>query len=398
MNGQTIPHDFQAEEALIGSMLLSIEAVIEGIDSCLPEDFYNPLNARVFTAIRNLFARGIKIDPVTIAGELNDAEVASKLVNMSLNVPSWKNASEYGAIILKHSSSRKLIGEIETYRNLLLIGENPYEIASGMGKMLTGVGSMRSLEPQAMTISQLVANAEAIAPVVIPGMMHQDYRTIVVAEEGAGKSLLLRTIAMSLSQGIHPFSHKPIEPKRVLIIDLENPTQAITETAEPYMKHMAARVGVAFDEERLKVYRRPGGIEIRNLSDKAEVQREIAAHKPDLVVIGPIYKMYRRQPNETYEDSADSAMAVLDDLRTRYKFALVMEHHAAKGKAGERDLTPMGSQRWMAWPEIGISLYKDKVDETMLNVKRFRGDRLQGVTWPDRIVRHRTLLVEGIWD
>ena len=164
------------------------------------------------------------------------------------------------------------------------------------------------------------------------------------------------------------------------------------------MRHMAGRVGTAFDEERLKIYRRPGGIEIRNLSDKAEVQREIAAHKPDLVVIGPIYKMYRRQPNETYEDSADSAMAVLDDLRTRYKFALVMEHHAAKGKAGERDLTPMGSQRWMAWPEIGISLYKDKVDETMLNVKRFRGDRLQGVTWPDRIVRHRTLLVEGIWD
>ena len=109
--------------------------------------------------------------------------------------------------------------------------------------------------------------------------------------------------------------------------------------------------------------------------------------------------MYQRKGGESYEDSADEAMAVLDDLRTKYEFALYMEHHAAKGKSGEnRDLAPMGSQRWMAWPEIGISLYKDKQDPTTFDVKRFRGDRLSGVRWPDRIVRDRTFLVDGVWE
>ena len=229
-------------------------------------------------------------------------------------------------------------------------------------------------------------------------MMTRESRTIVVAEEGAGKSMILRTIAMAASQGVHPFSHRDIPPVRALVIDLENPTQAITQTGVPFMNMLRERVGEDYDESRLKFFRRPGGIEIRKLSDLAEIQREIASHRPELVCIGPIYKMYRRGANETYEDSADGAMAVLDKLRTTYDFALVMEHHAAKGAKGERELTPMGSQRWMAWPETGISLYKDDVDKTMLHVKRFRGDRLQGVDWPDRILRDRQFLFDGVWD
>lgn len=371
---------------------------MDGIDSCRPEDFYNPTNARAFAAVMSLFSRGVAIDPVTVSAEMRDSEAMTKLTAMSINVSSLKNASDYGAIIVKHSVARKLIQDMDNYRELVMLGENPYEVASGLNKATSNVGSLRSNEPEAMTMSELVNNADAIAPVVIPGMMNKDYRTIVVAEEGSGKSLLLRTIAMSASQGFHPFSHQRIEPQRVLIIDLENPTQAITQTGAPYMQMMRERAGADFNEERLKFFRRPGGIEIRSLSDKAEVQREIASHRPDLVCIGPIYKMYRRGANETYEDSADAAMAVLDELRTKYEFALVMEHHAAKGKAGERELTPMGSQRWMAWPEIGISLYKDSTDPTMLHVKRYRGDRLQGVSWPDRIIRDRTWLVDGIWD
>ena len=82
-----------------------------------------------------------------------------------------------------------------------------------------------------------------------------------------------------------------------------------------------------------------------------------------------------------------------------FRSALLMEHHAAKGKPGERrELSPMGSQRWMAWPEVGISLYKDPRDPTVLQVKRYRGDRLQGVDWPDKIMRDRHWLIEGSWD
>jgi len=318
---------------------------------------------------------------------------------MMMNTPSMLGAADYAEIIYKHGNARMLMSQFSQSTEAISKGTDPYEVAKGVEKVVANIGSFNFKEPEAMTMYELEANSDAIAPVVIPGMMNRDYRTIVVAEEGAGKSLLLRTIAMSASQGFHPFSHQIIRPVRALIIDLENPTQAITQTGVPYMNMLSGRNQGNFDAERLKFFRRPGGIEIRRMSDKAELQREIAAHRPELVCIGPIYKMYRRGANESYEDSADEAMAVLDELRTKYEFALVMEHHAAKGKSGEkRELSPMGSQRWMAWPESGISLYKDGHDPTMLHIKRFRGDRLQGIEWPDRIIRDREWLISGIWD
>jgi hypothetical protein len=394
-----IPYDQVAEDSLIGAMLLNNGAVIVAMDIVRVDDFYNPLNARVFGAAAFLFEKKSPIDAVTISSYLNEPSIIGQLTKMIMDVPSASHASNYAEIIRKHSVARKIMLEVGRSLEGLRSGLNPYLEAERIEKLMSGIGSFTSGEPESLTLEELAARSEAIAPVIIPGMMHQDYRTIVVAEEGAGKSLLLRTIAMTASQGFHPFSHQRIAPVRVLIVDLENPTQAITQTAVPFMTHLQELSGDLFDTERLRFWRRPGGIEIRNLSDKAELQREIAFHKPNLVCIGPVYKMYRRGSGESYEDSADEAMAILDYLRMKYGFALIMEHHAAKGKPGERrELSPMGSQRWMAWPEIGISLYKDLRDPTMLHVKRYRGDRLQGVDWPDRIMRNKSWLVEGSWD
>ena len=394
-----LPYDKLAEDSLIGAMLLRPEAALVGVENCNPDDFYVPRNVRIFGAIRNLVSKGSPIDVSLVAAEMMDPSSVVDMIELMTNCPMASNAIEYAKVVVRYSTSRKMLRQFEEDKTIIQSGGDPLEVASHLEKFIGGLGSVRSNEPEAMTIRELAGSSERIAPVVIPGMMNRDYRTIVVGEEGSGKSLLLRTIAMSASQGFHPFSHQRIDPVRVLIVDLENPTQAILQTGEPYMNNLRLRDPENYDEERLKIWRRPGGIEIRRMADKAELQREIAAHRPELVCIGPVYKMYRRGANESYEDSADEAMAILDDLRTRFEFALVMEHHAAKGKQGERrDLSPMGSQRWMAWPEIGISLYKDKDDPTVLNVQRYRGDRLSGVNWPDKIIRDATWLVDGVWN
>ena len=393
-----IPSDPMAERSLLGAMLINQGAALVGIENCSAEDFYVPQHARIFAAIAKLVSTGRNIDAITVSAEMGDSGVVSELMSMSMDVPSSNNAVQYAELVVKSSSSRKLLRHFDDSIRSVSNGIDPYEVADLTEKFVGTLGTIKSSEPESLTIGELSSMADDIAPVVIPGMMHKDYRTIVVAEEGAGKSLMLRTIAMAASQGFHPFSHQRIEPIRALVVDLENPAQAIKQTAEPFARHLRLSDPDGYDDERFRIWRKPGGIEIRRLSDRAELQREIAYHRPDLVCIGPIYKMYRRGTNESYEDSADEAMAVLDDLRTKYEFALILEHHAAKGRAGEkRDLTPMGSQRWMAWPEIGISLYKDAEDPTVLSVQRYRGDRLTGVDWPTTIVRDKTWLLDGVW-
>ena len=213
-------------------------------------------------------------------------------------------------------------------------------------------------------------------------------------------STVIRSIAITASQGHHPFwfSNK-MPPVRVLLVDLENPVEAILETGSKLMSYIKAIDAGTYDEERLKIWRRPGGINLRAQRDRADLQREIINHQPDLVCIGPLYKMYSRNSSESYEESAEDVMKILDDLRTKYNFALLMEHHAPKPSAGQkRDMTPFGSSLWLRWPEVGISLYADKTDPRVINVRRFRGDRLSNVEWPDSIVRDSNTIISGKWD
>jgi RecA-family ATPase len=206
---------------------------------------------------------------------------------------------------------------------------------------------------------------------------------------------------MAVAQGHHPFWFaSKIEPRRVLYVDLENPLEVLGEPhVENFIKHIKLNDPDIYDPSRLKVWRRPGGINIRNQRDRADLQREIINHQPDLVCLGPIYKMYSGGGSERLEESTEDAMRILDDLRTRYNFALLLEHHAPKGQAGtKREMTPFGSQRWLAWPEVGVSLYQVKNDERTVEVRRFRGDRLGNVAWPDRIKRNPQTIISGAWD
>ena len=396
----SMPHNIDAEKAIIAAILTRPDYVAEVAVDLGADDFYNTNYGTIWHTFNVLYSKeGITSpDVVTLCERSGNILSPNQLIEIQIESPTVNR--QLIETVLRHSASREMIRMANTTTQDLLEGADPYERALEIEKFVTRLGAGSTvLDQEALTIEELADQAEDIAPVIIPGLCNRDFRTIVVAEEGAGKSLLLRTIAQTTAQGIHPFNHRAIEPKRTLVVDLENPAQAIIDTSYSLELMLQDKAKNLYDAERFRIWRRPGGINIRRLADRAALQREIAFHQPELVTIGPIYKMYQRKGGESYEDSADEAMHVLDDLRTKYNFALYMEHHAAKGKQGEgRDLSPMGSQRWMAWPEIGISLYRDKQNPTEFIVKRFRGDRLSGVNWPTKITRNPQWLVDGVWD
>jgi hypothetical protein len=379
-------------------MLLRRESVIEAIDICQASDFYVPFHARVFSAIEELLSEGTPIDFTTVGAKVGGDDVFSRLVSMTIDTPAANATTDYAKIVYDKSVARTILRDIEGAREKILSGADPYETTEELDRLLGTIGTAHLDEVEAVTLDELSESMSDVEDVVIPGMLNRGWRTIIVAPEGSGKSTVLRAIGISASQGLHPFSHRPINPVRVLVVDLENPKEAIVETGLKFMKFLRPWSQEDYDPTRFKVFRRPGGIDLRRAKDKADLRREIDAHKPDLVCIGPVIKMYQRKGGESYEESADAAMYELDQLRVRYGFALMLEHHAAKGHQGQRDMTPFGSQRWMSWPESGKSLTPDKDDPTLLRVSTFRGDRLAGIQWPNKILRDREWLVNGVWD
>ena len=178
-----------------------------------------------------------------------------------------------------------------------------------------------------------------------------------------------------------------MKPQRTLLIDLENPRDALLETGlvlADTLVRQSGDDGEPYLIDNCKIWRKPEGINIRDRRDRAALVREIADHRPSLVCIGPWYKMQRAEDRENWESSALAALSVLDRLRVKYGFALVIEAHSPVAPPGvKRPLRPMGSAYLSAWPELGIGLRREE-EGTTLNVEWWRGARLKQ---NDRVLR-----------
>lgn len=114
--GRRIPQDLEAEESLLGAMLLSRDAIAVGVETCTADDFYKPVHGYIFDAIVSLYGQGEPADPITVADELRRANLfdsvggSGALVALQANTPAVSSASRYARIIEEHSLLRKLIG------------------------------------------------------------------------------------------------------------------------------------------------------------------------------------------------------------------------------------------------------------------------------------------------
>jgi replicative DNA helicase len=122
VSGRIPPHNLDAEESLLGAMLLSREAVAAALEARIkPEDFYKPAHGHVFEAIHVLYGQGEPVDPITVAEELRRADVldgvggTAALLRIQNSTPVSANASYYAKIVEDLALLRRLIaaaGEI----------------------------------------------------------------------------------------------------------------------------------------------------------------------------------------------------------------------------------------------------------------------------------------------
>jgi replicative DNA helicase len=109
------PHSREAEESVIGAVLLSEEAVNEVMDRLHPPDFYIPAHQAIFEAMRELFDTNQAIDAVTVSealrrrGELEKIGGVSYLARLVDIVPSTSNILYYAGIVEEHAKRRELI-------------------------------------------------------------------------------------------------------------------------------------------------------------------------------------------------------------------------------------------------------------------------------------------------
>src|SRR5579875_1384178 len=110
------PHNLQAEQSLLGAMLLSRDAIAAAVEACTADDFYKPAHGHIFDAITTLYSQGEPADPVTVADELSRAGLLEAiggvptLISLQADTPATANAGRYARIVEEHALLRRLIG------------------------------------------------------------------------------------------------------------------------------------------------------------------------------------------------------------------------------------------------------------------------------------------------
>lgn len=395
-----MPYAHDAERAVIGAMLMSPESVAEASAVLCPEDFYVVLHRGIFAACVDLWRAGQRHDVTLVAERLRATGVHFEnpdLIELLTQAVMF-NPTAHCLIVAEYAARRRVLAAVEEMRGRLCdpgadvaetIDRAKAELDRAHVPTLTDVG--------ATTWDEFCGRPEPAFSWAVPGLIDIEDRVVIVAPEGMGKTVLLRQLALAAGQGIHPFTFEPIPAVNTLLVDLENPGRIVRSKARPMLAQARLKAGDRYEPSRTWIWHRPGGINLRTRAGVAAFDAVLARTQPSLVCLGPLYKAYRADSSKRDHDVASEVAAVLDDLRTRHQFALVIEAHAPLKQGGTRDLRPFGSLLWQQWPEQGIKLVPEGEENTpwfgqTMKVGTWRGGRDER-QWPSTLTRG----TDGTW-
>ncbi len=218
--GRQPPQDEAAEQAVLGGMLLSKDAIADVLEKLRPADFYRPNHQSVYDAILDLYGRGEPADAVTVAAELDRRGLlrriggAPYLHTLISTVPTAANAGYYAGIVAEKALLRRLVEagtRVVQYGYAGAEGADVAEVVDRAQAEIYDVTDGRTsedfvaledlLQPTMDEIDAIASNG-GLASGVPTGFLELDELTnglhagqmiIVAARPGVGKALSLNT-------------------------------------------------------------------------------------------------------------------------------------------------------------------------------------------------------------
>lgn len=315
-------------------------------------DFYQPRHGELWDRLAELHRAGTTADPVNIGQALSGLFV--EIVTDTLAVAA--NAEHYAEVVREAASRRATLAALDGLRVRLNDPNVPLDQAlAEVERALTQGGDLEAAAAKLETLDEFLDKPRPPQRWVIPDLLTVGDRLVLTGAEGFGKSVCMRQLGVMTACGLHPFALRSIPPQKVLLVDCENPEEIMADvlgTLRDVAHHRGVEAG-----DRFWVTRYPQGLDLSKPKDRLELHRLCMLVRPDLLLIGPAYKLYVGGGNQREEDLARQVTSALDGLREEFKFALILEHHSPHASGfGERVVRPIGSSLWLRWPEFGLGL------------------------------------------
>ncbi len=278
------PHSVEAEQSVIGSMIMDRDAIVVASELISGEDFYNKQYGILFETMRELNDKGLPVDLVTLQDKLKEKNVPPEVSSLEFvrdlitAVPTSANIKYYANIVAEKSTLRKLIRLNEEIANTCYAGKEELEtILTDTEQRMFKLVQRRNTE-DFTPIRQVVMNAmdriEAASKMkgsvtgIPTGFLDLDYKTaglqpsdliLIAARPAMGKTAFVLNIAQ------HVAFH---QNKTVAIFSLEMSKEQLVNrmfSLESNVDAQHLRTGQLNDEEWEKLIESAGIIGRSNL-------------------------------------------------------------------------------------------------------------------------------------
>ena len=215
-----LPHSIEAEQSVIGSMIMDREAIVVASEIVLGDDFYNKQYGILFDTMVELNDEGKPVDLVTLQDRLKEKDVPPEVSSLEFirdlitAVPTSANIKYYANIVAEKSTLRKLIRLNEDIANTCYVGKESLEdILADTEKRVFDLVQRRNTG-EFVPIRQVVMNAmdniekasrnKGNVTGVATGFLDLDYRTagmqpsalvLIAARPSMGKTAFVLNIA-----------------------------------------------------------------------------------------------------------------------------------------------------------------------------------------------------------
>jgi replicative DNA helicase len=250
-----LPHNQDAETALLGAALASAEALHDTVPLVLPDDLYSESNRLIWSTIRSIASIGGAVDEITVTSEMREngtlarAGGAVRVSELTIGCPDVAGAVYYAGIVKADAARRRLItlgrGMVEDAANQREVKGQVDESIRALLELSAGLspGHLRHAHEVAdavVTEALRVARGLAESAVLTTGIVALDERVflrhgklvVLGGVAGTGKTSLALQIADQVAS----------RGRRVLFASLEMSAEEITE------RLLAARTGIPVHE------------------------------------------------------------------------------------------------------------------------------------------------------
>lgn len=217
---RVLPHSVEAEQSVIGSMLMDREAIIAASEIITADDFYQHQYGIMFESMTELFNENKPVDLVTLQNRLKEKDVPPEVISLDFvrdiitMVPTSANVKSYAGIVREKAVLRRLIKINEDIANTCYVGREPLEtILSTTEKTIFDLlqsrnsGEFVPIRQVAMNVLEKIEEASKNQGTVtgIPtGFIDLDYKTsglqpsdfvLIAARPSMGKTAFVLNLA-----------------------------------------------------------------------------------------------------------------------------------------------------------------------------------------------------------